>query len=347
MKTILIFILGIAFVYGGTVPVLSSETVNEQWENFKVTYEKHYDTVDEEIFRKQVFVEKLQFIEEHNSKFKEGLTNFTVGINYMADFTMDEFSDMTNCVTEIDEDDDVPLMLVKVTSTDSAPPASKDWRKDGFMTPVKDQVGPTCWAYAGVGAIEAQYKIKQKKENTYILSEQQLIDCWADVEECGGAATLPCVYLYSKIKGLELNEEYQSKTEDPKCNYQPDKVKLHTTGYVKIPSSTTDKKAWTMDKIASIGPVTATLCFTDEDVNVFDAFKSAEVFSFTGDCDKTTAEKYLHAVVVAGYYTSEKENYWLIKNSYGTTWGDQGYMKLSMDEVKSGHITRSIRYPLL
>ena len=115
-----------------------------------MTYEKHYDTVDEEIFRKQVFVEKLQFIEEHNSKFKEGLTNFTVGINYMADFTMDEFSDMTNCVTEIDEDDDVPLMVVKVTSTDSAPPASKDWRKDGFMTPVKYQVGPTCWAYAGV-----------------------------------------------------------------------------------------------------------------------------------------------------------------------------------------------------
>ncbi len=203
-------------------------------------------------------------------------------------------------------------------------PESFDWRdEDGqdWVTPVKDQGAcGSCWAFAAVATVEAQYNIfTQDPALDLDLSEQYLVsDCCA-CGDCDGGDT-DCALKLARDQGIPDEPCLRYIQTDCACEQRcPDwSDRLYTidaTGYVSADVATI--KEYLMDK----GPLSAYMGLGSESGGYFD-----EDGIYRCDYDNYTN----HAVVIVGY--DEAEDCWIIKNSFGTDWGDDGYFKVGCRE---------------
>jgi len=146
----------------------------QEWQNFKLKFEKGFKSIGHETERKAIFMENFREIESHNAKFEAGLTTYKKGINYYSDWTWEEFKN-------------VVLMKEQVSRRNVHHPnrgseekivgnfeTSKDWRS--VMNPVKNQGHcGSCWAFGAIGAVEAAWYLAGNDK--IVLSEQMLVDC--------------------------------------------------------------------------------------------------------------------------------------------------------------------------
>ncbi|TXG47564.1 hypothetical protein EZV62_026858 [Acer yangbiense] len=206
----------------------------------------------------------------------------------------------------------------------TAVPTSMDWRKDGVVTPVKDQAScGSCWAFSAVAAVEGITKLKTGK--LVSLSEQELVDCDINGENegCNGGLMDSAFEFIKSNHGLTTEANYPYEGIDGTCNKKKAATAAATiTGYKKVPAN--NEKA--LLQAVARQPVS---------VGIEGSGSSFQFYStgvFTGDCGTHIN----HGVTAIGYGTkTDGTKYWLIKNSWGTGWGENGYMKIQRETKSS------------
>jgi hypothetical protein len=202
-------------------------------------------------------------------------------------------------------------------------PTSVDWTKAGGVTPVKDQGQcGSCWSFSTTGALEGAHYIKEGKLVSF--SEQQLVDCdnlknGGKDHGCNGGLMDNAFSWISKNGGLCTEGDYPYVSGTTKtggtCNTKCSLVKeSQVLEFVDVAASSDDA----MMAALSQQPVSIAI---EADQKEFQLYKSGV---FTGAC----GTKLDHGVLVVGYGTQAGQDYYLVKNSWGTSWGNGGYILL-------------------
>ncbi|XP_073233311.1 procathepsin L-like [Porites lutea] len=327
MNGFIAFALCLAFADGH---ILNSE-YKQQWQAWKTFYDKKYSTDTEEEARYAIWRDNLRKVQQHNS---EG-HSYTLAMNQFGDLTVDEYryfflglrSDFSNGTKG-----SAFLPPSGVTLPDTV-----DWRTKGYVTPVKNQGQcGSCWAFSATGSLEGQHF--KKTGNLVSLSEQNLVDCSGSYGNSGcNGGLMDKAFRYIKANGgIDTEESYPYEAREVQCRFQRAYVGATVTGYMDI---TTGSEEALQIASATVGPISVAI---DASHNSFHLYHSGVYNEPT--CSSTKLD---HGVLVVGYGTYGGKDYWLVKNSWGTSWGMEGYIMMSRNKNNQCGIATSASYPLV
>ncbi|XP_053575859.1 uncharacterized protein LOC128665145 [Bombina bombina] len=296
-----------------TICSTDSHFLDQEWNAWKLNYDKKYITSDDEEFRRQVWEATWDKVQKHNQLADQGLKKYRLAVNHFADMTPKERESRSCFLTS--GKSSTPVYDL---AHNSNIPDEVDWRKTKCMTPVKNQGDfcGSCWAFATIGVIESRYCIKT--DELLELSEQQLVDC--DTNDngcCGGHPVLALDYVAHF--GIMKSKDYEYANKNLECSFNDkEALKLNLTKYYILPGEQNIAAS-----VANDGPVSVGFA-ADEDF----------MFYSEGIFDGYCAPYANHAIIIVGYGTKEgededdNEDYWIIKNSWGDMWGENGYAKI-------------------
>ncbi|XP_013401409.1 cathepsin L1 [Lingula anatina] len=308
--------------------------IRAQWEEFKAIHKKTYATAEEEGKRLDIFAENIKKIEKHNALHKQGLKSFTLGVNEYADMRADEFARVMNGY-KMQKNKTMGSTYLSPTFTKV--PDSVDWRAKGYVTSVKNQGQcGSCWSFSAAGALEGQHY--KKSGNLVNLSEQNLVDCSTKYgnQGCSGGLMDQAFQYVKDNGGLDLLSCYPYVAEDEKCHFKKDCIGATCSGYVDVSSGSEEKLK---EATANIGPISVAI---DASHYSFQLYKTGVY-----DEEECSSSQLDHGVLVVGYGTEDKQDYWLVKNSWGTTWGEEGYVKMTRNKDNQCGIATQPSYPLV
>lgn len=315
-------------------------SLDQLWEDFKSDHNKQYESDLEEQTRKEIFHGHLKLIKMHNYLHEHGKKSYRLGINEYADLEHHEFVGIMNGLLKT-------LSKPKTgTSTYLSPasgfvtltlPDEVDWRQKGYVTPVKNQGQcGSCWSFSTTGALEGQHFKKTGK--LVSLSEQNLVDCsekWGNNGCNGGLMDYAFQYIKDN-KGDDTEEAYPYEARDGPCRFKPDSVGATDTGYTDITSG--DESAL-KEALGTIGPISIAIDASHQSFQLYQSGVYDEPECSSSELD--------HGVLAVGYGTKDGQDYWLVKNSWGETWGDQGYIYMSRNKDNQCGVATSASYPLV
>lgn len=318
--------------------------VLEEWEAFKLEHSKKYETDVEESFRMKIYTENKHKIASHNKLYHAGQKSYKLGMNKYGDMLHHEFVSTMNGFrgnssgvgykanrmykgsTFIEPDDDITL------------PKNVDWRDKGAVTPVKDQGQcGSCWAFSTTGALEGQHYRATGK--LISLSEQNLVDCSTKFGNNGcNGGLMDNAFQYVKSNGgIDTEDSYPYEGEDDRCRYNPANSGAEDTGFVDIREG--NERAL-QKAIGTVGPVSVAIDASHESFQ----FYQHGVY----DEPECSPENLDHGVLAVGYgTTTDGQDFWLVKNSWSETWGDQGYVKIARNKGNMCGIATAASYPLV
>jgi KDEL-tailed cysteine endopeptidase len=283
-----------------------------QFTNFQERFRKRYEDIEELETRFKIFRSNLRNIILHNLDYTQ---NFTMGINQFTDLTPQEFKEQY-----------VSGLLVgsygcKTYSSSAATgvPSSMDWRNKGAVTSVKDQGQcGSCWTFSATGAIEGAWAIA--KGQLVDLAEQQLVDCATGVlygsHGCSGGQ-MEGAFKYVIEHGQCPLASYPYTAKDGSCQTCQPIARISSCSDVK-PNDQISLKGAVAQQPVSIA--------IEADTRYFQSYSSGVLTS--SSCGTSLD----HGVLIVGYGDENGQKYWLVKNSWGTTWGDKGYVKIARSE---------------
>ncbi|XP_051150455.1 senescence-specific cysteine protease SAG39-like [Andrographis paniculata] len=290
-----------------------------------------YKDNEEKERRYKIFEANVEFIEEFN---KAGRRGYRVGINAFADQTNEEFKAARNGLRVKKECEVTSFKYENVTSL----PDSVDWRKKGAVTPVKDQGQcGSCWAFSAIAATEGIHELSRKK--LLALSEQEIVDCDRTSQDngCEGGYMEDAFAFIKKNRGIATEAAYPYTAEDGNCSASKEASRAaKISGFEKVPANSEAA----LKKAVAHQPVSVSI---DAGGLAFQFYSSGV---FDGECGTDLD----HGVTAVGYgETSDGTEYWLVKNSWGSSWGEMGYVRMKRDvEAKQGlcGIAMDSSYPL-
>jgi len=306
MKSILALIALLA-----VANAISFENLNFMWDSWKMQHSKGYG-ISEERLRFSIFADNVAKIEKFNAE--NDLTK--MAINKFADLTGEEFKRM---YTGARFENNAEVVRENTLETEALGnlPDSFDWRSKGALTPVKNQQQcGSCWTFSTTGLLEGFNFVKNKKLVSF--SEQQIVDCDKKTNQgCEGGWPYLAVQ-YAAQNGLETETSYPYTAQDGKCKYNKSKATVVNKNYKFVTANSTDslKQAITSNPIS-------VLIEADEDV--FQFYTSGVIWRNCG-------AQLDHAVLAVGWQKTVGIDSFIVKNSWGTDWGQSGYVYISTNQ---------------
>lgn len=278
----------------------------------------------------------MKMIELHNQEYSQGKQTFTMAMNAFGDMTNEEFRQVMN---GFQHQKHRKGKVFQEPPWAEIPP-SVDWRKKGYVTPVKDQGEcGSCWAFSATGALEGQ--MFRKTGKLVSLSEQNLVDCSRSQgnEGCNGGLMDNAFQYVKENGGLDSEESYPYHAKDESCKYKPEFSAANDTGFVDIHK----RERSLMKAVAIVGPISVGI---DASYSSFQFYKKGIYYE-----PKCSSEDLDHGVLVVGYGFEGEEldnnKYWIVKNSWGTEWGMHGYIKMAKDRNNNCGIATAASYPVV
>jgi len=318
------------------------DLVMQEWSTFKSTHRKLYEDPLEDKFRMKIYMENKAKVARHNAKAVQGQFNYHLKMNKYGDMLHHEFATTMNGFKMTHANVSIPhdmgatfLMPANVEKL----PHNVDWRKQGAVTPVKDQGHcGSCWAFSTTGALEAQHFRKTGVLTS--LSEQNLVDCsWSYGNHGCNGGMMDNAFLYIRDNGgIDTEESYQYEGNDDLCRYNSRNKGAWDVGFVDIPQG--DETALKF-AIAIFGPVS---------IAIDAGHPSLQFYSHGIYREEECSEENLnHAVLAVGYGVDHEtgQAYWLVKNSWGTSWGDGGYLKIARNQDNMCGVATIASFPLV
>uniref|UniRef100_A0A0G4H8P6 Peptidase C1A papain C-terminal domain-containing protein n=1 Tax=Chromera velia CCMP2878 TaxID=1169474 RepID=A0A0G4H8P6_9ALVE len=296
----------------------ASPFVLNSFNSFKWKFNKVYADEAETEKRFKIFEKNLQWIEAHNAAHD----HVKLEINEFSDLTPEEFDQRFMGFSPMDGTNGVhPTHNLSSYSRDALP-QSVDWNAKKCVNPVMDQSScGSCWAFSAVGALEGVHCKNTSKLGK--LSEQQLVDCsWGEGNKGCSGGLMDAAFRYVKKHGLCSETDYPYEAINGKCRAREcDPLLIGFNGFYDVPRRS---ETALMAAVAEHGPVAVAIQANEM------AFKFYKSGVLTEHC----GSRMNHGVLLVGYGTENGLDYWLVKNSWGRTWGDKGYIKLVRNSSK-------------
>ncbi|XP_078280320.1 procathepsin L-like [Rhinoraja longicauda] len=302
--------LFLGFVVGSILVIASENKFNssldEEWTNWKLQFNRQY-TEGEETNRRMIWESALSYIEQHNREYAMGKHTFTVGMNQFGDLTNEEFNKLMNgflmnegesSTVKVEEYDGFD----ETNENDQNLPKSFDWRKNGAVTPIKNQGAcGSCWIFSATGALEGQMG---RRGHLISLSEQNVLDCSTNPYGCRGGYMEDAFYCIQKEGGINSEKVYPYTAVQKDCRFRSDKVVANLRSYHTLRKNETALAIG----VANIGPISIAI---DASRHSFQYYK--EGIYYDEQCSNKDVN---HAMLAIGYGRENGLNYWLIKNRY-------------------------------
>jgi C1A family cysteine protease len=285
------------------------------------THNKEYSTIKEYFARFTQFKANYDKIETMTIT-EDSHLNHRLGVTKFMDMSPQEFRrhflnlkispvNMTNSG------------LTFLNRTGAAPDAL-DWRQKGAVGAVKDQgMCGSCWAFSTVGNLEGLHAIKTGQLIQY--AEQQLVDCDKVDEGCNGGLMENAFEYIKEAGGIEVGSDYPYHARDQKCQFNKEKVALKVTGFtVKNNMDEGEMK----ELLASTGPLAIAM-----NADPLQFYDGGILDQDADDCDPQGLN---HGVTLIGYGNENGKDFWIVKNSWGAGWGEQGFFRIARGKGTCG-----------
>lgn len=261
-----------------------------------------------------IFRKNMLYIEDFNSRSKM----YKLGVNKFADLSFTEFRKTYLMVSIHKSTPMIPRAPFAYLE-----PLEKNWEKEGKVTPIKDQGEyPNGWAFAAVGAMESSNGIYVGKLTNY--SEQELIDCllrnyYASFDD------FPVKHSYAYItkNRIAFSRDYPYIGRKLKCEVKLDKRRDGIRGYESLEKIYAEE----LVKLVDVSPVALPIQVQKDFV-----FYKGGIFTADAECGK----RLNHQVLAVGYKIIKDRKYFILKNSWGESWGEKGYMRIDFGYLNTG-----------
>ena len=272
---------------------------------------------DEFIRRFKIFHENFKMVEELQ-RMERGSAIY--GMNQFADLTAEEFRAQATMRNPMPE----AMHTQGLAQTPSgATPTAFDWRDQGAVTPVKNQQQcGSCWAFSTTGNIEGQWFIK--KGALISLSEQELVDCDHVDQGCDGGLPSQAYQQIMLLGGLTTEANYPYTARGGSCSFTKNQAVVYINSSVVISSDEGEMATW----LAANGPISIGI-----NAAMMQFYMGGVAHPWKILCNPNKLD---HGVLIVGYGVEGTKPYWIIKNSWGPTWGEKGYYRIYRGDGSCG-----------
>jgi len=304
---------------------------DQAWEDYKLEFNKQY-TSEEEPMRYANWKKDTEEVAEHNAMYGH---EFTQAVNDLSDLTEEEYKKyyLSGYIPAKEGEAKGPMYV----PTEGPIPNEVDWRQQGLVTGVKNQGRcGSCYSFSATGALEGQW-MKQHGQ-LLELSEKQIVDCsgrFGNMGCQGGRFQSSWQYIAS-AGGIESESAYPYQPSKGWCQFNRGQVVANCRGSQSVSSGS--ESALT-NGLASIGPVSVAI---DASPNSFRRYRSGVHYSYS-----CSSSRMNHAVLAVGYGSEGGQDYFLVKNSWGYSWGNGGYIKMARNRGNNCGIASDTAVPVL
>ncbi|NWI93626.1 CATL2 protein, partial [Pitta sordida] len=306
------------------------------WQGWKSLHAKEYPG-EAETIRREIWEKNLRHIQRHNREESQGKHSFRLAMNHFGDLTNEEFNQLLNGFVPARREE--PELVFRASAALKTP-VRVDWRAKGYVTPIKNQGHcGSCWAFSATGALEGL--VFKRTGKLVVLSEQNLVDCSRKLGNhgCGGGYVERAFQYVHDNGGLNSERVYPYMgTDSSYCRYNPQDKAANCSGFQVVARGSEQALE---QAVATVGPVSVAV---DARSLHFQFYKSG-IFSCTFGSQSVN-----HAMLAVGYSSApagaHNTSYWILKNSWAETWGEQGYMFLLKDAGNQCGVANQASYPL-
>jgi len=257
-----------------------------------------------------IWLANKRLVQEHNKA-----KDFFLSMNHLAHYTPTEYKAILGFKQN-------GAKRVAPAPSNFKAPDAIDWRDKKVVNAIKDQGQcGSCWTFSTIQGMESQWAIKHNK--LYSLSEQNLVDCVITCYGCNGGLMEPAYDYVIQYQGGKFmtEEDYPYTARDGNCKFSAAKGVTQVKGYITIQEGSEKDLA---EKVAQYGPACIAIDASHYSFQLYNKGIYDEASCSPEGLD--------HAVGCVGYGAEGAKKYWIVRNSWGTNWGEQGYIRMIKDK---------------